>query len=55
MLVAGGADHEGLAAPFGHELCPFRLWLTLSFEVGEFSHLMDLDGAVTAAQFAPAG
>ena len=41
-VVAGPADHEGLASPFGHELRPCWLWLSHSFEVGEFAHLVDL-------------
>ena len=41
-LVAGGADHEGLALRSGHELRPRGLWPSRPGEVGELADLVDL-------------
>ena len=39
--VAGGADHEGLAAPPRHDLHPFGLvWLSGLTEILEFADLV---------------
>ena len=53
-VVAGLADHEGLALPFCHELCPRGLWSSRCDEVGEFADLVDLDVGPLVTEFAPA-
>ena len=41
-VVAGSADHEGLASPLGHELRPRGLWPSRLGEVGELADLVHL-------------
>jgi hypothetical protein len=53
-VVAGGADHQGFAAPFHHELCPCGLCRSGWAEVGEFSDVVNRDVAVVPADLAPA-
>jgi hypothetical protein len=54
-LVAGGADHEGLPAHLGHELCPRGLWPSRPGEVGEFADLVDFYPGTLVAPLAPPG
>ncbi|HET6919827.1 MAG TPA: hypothetical protein VFI46_10225 [Jiangellaceae bacterium] len=54
-FVAGGADHEGFAASFGHEFCPCGLRLSRLVEVGEFADVVDVHRAGVLAHLAPAG
>ena len=54
-VVAGSADHEGLASPFRHELGPRWLWSSRLGEVGESAdvvhvHLGLLLAELTAAR-----
>ena len=54
-VVAGSADHEGLASPFRHELGPRWLWSSRLGEVGESAdvvhvHLGPLLAELTAAR-----
>ena len=54
-VVAGSADHEGLASPFRHELGPRWLWSSRLGEVGESAdvvrvHLGPLLADLTAAR-----
>src|SRR6476659_3450306 len=41
VVMAGGADHEGLASFSCHELGPWRLWLPGFVEVGELADVVD--------------
>jgi len=52
-VAAAGADHEGLAAPLGHQLRPRGLWLSRLREVGELADLVDLSPARMFAYLAP--
>ena len=54
-VVAGLADHEGLASPFRHELCPRGLWSFRCGQVSEFADLVHIDGGSSITEFAPAG
>ena len=51
-VVAGGADHEGLAAHPCHELRPWRLSLPGLCEVGELADVMDFHIAGVLAHLA---
>ena len=56
VLVAGTADHQGLASPFGHELYPSGfLPLARPVEVGELADVMDLQLLGCSAQLAAPG
>jgi hypothetical protein len=45
VVMAGAADHEGLAAAFRHEFCPLRSGSVCGVvEIGQFADVMDLDG-----------
>ena len=50
VVVAGRADHEGLASSSRHEVRPWRLWLPRSAEVGELADVVDFDLAGVLAQ-----
>jgi hypothetical protein len=41
VVMAGGADHEGLASFSCHELGPWRLWLPGFVEVGGLADVVD--------------
>ena len=41
VVMAGGADHEGLASFTRHELRPWWLWLPRFAEVGELADVVD--------------
>ena len=51
-VVAGGADHEGLASFTRHELRPWWLWLPRFAEVGELADVVDFDLAGVLAPLA---
>jgi len=51
--MAGGADDEGLPAPFGHELVPDGLRVPGLVEVGELADVVDIHCAGLLAQLAP--
>ncbi len=52
-VVAGSADHEGLASPSCHELNPRRLRASRFSEVGEPADLVDNHLGALLAQLAP--
>ena len=54
-VVAGGADHEGLASHACHELRPWRLWLPPLREVGEFADVVGFHLAGVLAQLTSSG
>ncbi|MDH2394112.1 hypothetical protein QCN29_36350 [Streptomyces sp. HNM0663] len=51
--MAVRADHEGLAAPFGHQLRPRGLWSPRLVEVGKLADLVGLHRSETPAPLAP--
>ncbi len=51
--MAAGADHEGLAPTFGHELIPGGLRPPRVFEIGEFADVVDIHRAGLLAQLTP--
>src|SRR5450759_900140 len=53
-VVAGRADHEGLAPHPGHLLRPRGRWLSRPGEIGELADLVCLHAGPCAAEFAPA-
>jgi hypothetical protein len=52
-VVAGGADHEGLAPFPGHEVRPLGLWPSWPGEVGELADLMNFHHGPLLAPLAP--
>jgi hypothetical protein len=54
-LMAGGADHEGLAVHPGHELRPSGLSPSCPYEVGELADLVDFHGGQRVAPLAAPG
>ena len=53
-VVAGGADHQGFAAPFHHELCPCGLCRSGVAEVGKLSDVVNRDLVLLLADLASA-
>ena len=52
--MTGSADHEGLAAPVGHQLRPLGLWPPRLVKVCEFADVVHLYVAGVLADLAPA-
>ena len=47
VLVAAAADHQGLAAPHGHQAHPCRSFASARLvEIGEFADVVDLQAAL---------
>jgi hypothetical protein len=55
VVMAGGADHEGLSSLSCHELGPWRLWLPGFAEVGELADVVDFHLASALAHLTSSG
>ena len=52
VVVAGGADHEGLTSPFHHDFHPRRSWRARLVELGELADMVDLHVTASLAELA---
>ena len=56
VLVAAAADHQGLAAPHGHQAYPCRCFASARLvEIGEFADVVDLQAHRARADLAAFG
>ena len=53
VVVAGGADHEGLAPAFRHDLRPCRLWPSWGGEMSQLGDVVHLHLAGVLTHLAP--